>query len=583
MDILFISPQNELVLKKEINGILLLSTILKQNNFDVDILRFCEIEGFSYDYEKFIDNIVSAILNTSTRVVSLYSLWPDYHIVLRIANKIKKKNSSIITVLGGPQPSATAIATMEAMPFIDYICTGEGELTAVPFFSELLNKKDPNFENIPGLIFRKDNLIVQNKISHPFCNLNTLPFWDDSLYLKHYTQEGLDFTSTNYYMPIDAGRGCPFNCSFCSSSILWKRAYRMKNAERIIQEIKHLNSKLGIKSFLFSHDALTVNKKLIHELCDKIIEEKLDISWKCDSRVDCIDEALITKMKRAGLREIELGVETGSAKMQKIINKKLDLTKTIRTIEFLQANEIKVNLFFMYGFPDENEEDLYETLDLQFRLLDMGVQYTSMSLCRFNPLTKFTNQYYDDLVFEPDKKNIFRGVFGISNEIEWVKQNKSIFINYYHLNTPIRNNYTYLIYLLYIYRKHPVSAKAIKDLFNNHLELYQKFYTSNAHIFALNIEEIENNILNNSDKLIKNMLIENTEKWIDLLYEVYRFEENCDKTSKKEKDYSKIEVYKFNFSDYKNRIPISAYTPGETIILHQKSNNQAITKVLHHK
>ena len=126
-DVLFINPTQQLLLTKEVNGTMLLATKLLQANIPTKILRFCQIEGYNEDYE-------TLILQIDPKCVSFYTLWPNYHIMLRIAREIKNVRPDIVTVFGGPQASATADEAMHALEYIDYVCTGEGENTVVPFF-----------------------------------------------------------------------------------------------------------------------------------------------------------------------------------------------------------------------------------------------------------------------------------------------------------------------------------------------------------------------------------------------------------------------------------------------------------------
>ena len=137
-DVLFINPTQQLLLTKEVNGTMLLATKLLQANIPTKILRFCQIEGYNEDYETFIRNMTEKILQIDPKCVSFYTLWPNYHIMLRIAREIKNVRPDIVTVFGGPQASATADEAMHALEYIDYVCTGEGENTVVPFFRAVL-------------------------------------------------------------------------------------------------------------------------------------------------------------------------------------------------------------------------------------------------------------------------------------------------------------------------------------------------------------------------------------------------------------------------------------------------------------
>ena len=250
MDVLFINPTEKCALNQEVNGTMLLATKLLLAGFDVDVLRFYQIKSFNdKNYEAFIAEIVENILARGAKCVSFYTLWLTYHVVLRIAKEVKERSPQTVIVMGGPQASATAEETLRAVKYVDYICTGEGEETVVPFFRAVLSSDPQAIATVPGLYYRKDGEVVLNHVEVPMCDLNTLPYWDDRLYLPEHGRGEEKVSSDTYFMPIDAGRGCPYSCTFCCTSHFWKRMYRLKSPERIVEDIRHYNEAFGINSF----------------------------------------------------------------------------------------------------------------------------------------------------------------------------------------------------------------------------------------------------------------------------------------------------------------------------------------------
>ena len=110
----------------------------------------------------------------------------------------------------------------------------------------------------------------------------------------------------------------------------------------------------------------TFRRKTVYETCKLFREMEFPVRWGCSARLDCIDRELIDEMAASGMEGIYIGIETGSPRMQKLINKNLSLEKAEKTVKFLLDQDIRVALFFMYGFPEETEEDLRKTLDLIF-------------------------------------------------------------------------------------------------------------------------------------------------------------------------------------------------------------------------
>lgn len=581
VDVLFINAQRQMVLAQEVNGTLLLGTKLLQAGFETQVLRFGQIECYHKDYNRFIENAVERVAQIGPRAVSFYTLWPYYHVILRLAKEIRRRLPQIYIVLGGPQSSATARDTMEAMDYIDFVCTGEGEHTVVPFFEALLRRNGVGLEEVPGLFRRENGAVVSNSQQMPLCDLNTLPHWDDRLYLPGYPETNEDRAVGNYYMPIDAGRGCPYNCSFCCSSYFWRRTYRLKSPERIVEDIRYYYDRFGIRSFWFSHDAFTTDRKLVSKVCDHIIESGLDISWKCSARVDCINEELIEKMIQSGLTEIELGIETGSERMQKLIHKNLNLERARKMISFLVKKGLFVSLFFMFGFPEETEEDLNQTLELMLSMVDRGVQRVDMFFCRFNPATEITERFMDRLVLDPKIKILSRAIFGYEQEVDVIGKHRSLFPYFYHLDTPVRNDHQYLLYLVHLYQRFPNSIKYLRRLYQgDNLKFYRDFYESNLHIFDRGTRYVRDVMEERPLEFVLNMLKNRHEPFIPQLRGLLRFVHDVQKIKNAREDMTIRDTYSFNFMDFQMRKPLEQYAPGQTEFLLQRVNGQENLRVL---
>ena len=577
MDILFINATAELAMRNEVNGTLLLATKLLDAGFEVDILRFAQVESFGGPYLTFIENTVHEILKRNPKCVSFYSLWPDYHIMLRLARELKEKDPNIVTVFGGPQASCTAELTLETMPFVDYINTGEGENTVIPLFSGIL-RGEGDLNTIPGLHYRKNGQLFHNNQLVPLCDLNAQPRWDDRLLLP---EDPKVLNDQYYFMPIDVGRGCPYSCTFCCTSYFWRRVYRLKGTEEIIADIKYYKEKYGIRSFWFSHDAFTVNKQLVTEICDRILEEKLDITWRCSARLDCISEELILKMKQAGMVRITFGVETGSPRMQKLINKNLDLKRAQSLVDFLLKEQIWVGLYFIYGFPQETQEDLNQTLELAFSMIDAGAQAVSLFYCKFCPNTGLTEEYGDQLVFDENARMNLRGVYGYEEEKELLLSSRELFPFYFHLNTPVRDDYQYLAYLEKLYATGPRQLKQLRQLYQgDNLRFYREFVAANREWFDGDLGVLEQKLKTDSWELVQNLLrrldIPNRVQLEDLLKLAYRTQQ----VSRSKEDMQLCDTYRFNYVDLSLKRPIEEYGPGKTDILLEKADGKLELKVL---
>lgn len=581
-EILFVNSTTEHSLVMETNGTLLLGTILLNDGFDVDVLRLGDVEGYQKDYSTFIRCFTDRILELNPRCVSFYTLWTHFHIMLRIAKELKAVRPEIIIVMAGPQVSSTAAEVMEAMTFVDYVCYGEGENTVIPFFRALLRNGGEGLEEVPQLYYRKNGKIVCAGITAPVCDLETLPQWDDRLYLDACGDESKKLrTSPTYYMNIDVGRGCPFNCTFCSSSLFWKRKYRLKSPQKIVDDILHWNQKFGIRSFRFSHDAFTVNKKLVYQVCDELDNAGLKITWTCTSRVDCIDEDLIARMVKSGMDRIELGVETGSPRMQKIINKNLDLAKLSEMVDVLLKYNVEINLFFMFGFPEETIEDLAMTLDLLFSMLDRGVHYVSMAYCHFYPGTAITNKYFDQLVLDHSIKVLPRSLYGCAEEVEMIENNKAIFPFFYHLETPLRREFQYLRYLIQTYEHFPNSLKYLRWLYNgDHITFFRNFVRFGQSHLDASAASVPTLLFKHSVEIFGAMLDQFAPSYQKQLKALLQYDYDMHRIRTAKSNVAIQNLYQFDPRDLESGLPIEEYQDRSCIIRLENVNGTVSKKVI---
>ena len=499
--------------------------------------------------------------------------------MLRIAIELKKLRPEMIIVMGGPQASATAADTLSAFDCIDYICTSEGEMTVVPFFNCILRDNCAGIESIPGLHYRVDGKPTFNDIEVPLCDLDTLPYWDERLTAVDDISPNMDDGS--YFMNIDVGRGCPFNCSFCSASYFWRRLYRLKSKERIIEELEYYKNKYVIYTFGFSHDAFTTNRKLVSDVCDLIIERGLNIKWNCAARIDSLTEELILKMKQSGMRQIELGVETGSPRMQKIIHKNLNLDTVRKMTRYLLDQGILVGLFFMYGFPEETEEELNQTLQLLFDMLDEGVSSADLSFLRFNPTTEVTFQHFDDLVFDPEVKILSRGVFGFAEETDMIRSHKALFPFHYHLNTPLRNEFQNLNYLKLLYELFPRTARYVRRLYKgDNIRFFKDFINHNQDVFEQSAEDAFYSIVKYPVKIFANTLKDMDNPRIPQILSLIQYERNWQKVLKTQENIFRQDVYEFDLADLKAGLPIEEYKTCKSYIIIQKHEGHVNQKCI---
>jgi len=400
-------------------GLLSLAATLRIENYLAQIYqpKFRLIQDEDYKKTAF------DVLRKKPSLIGFSTWCISYPASLLLAKELKALAPEKPIIFGGPQASILATETLEKFAFIDYVLCGESDYTFPQLVKEL-NKDDSNIKDIPGLVYRDfSGNICQNKQNQSIQNLNELPV------------PAYDLISGSKSLSLDVGRGCPFNCTYCSTNDFFSKKYRVKSTKRIISEMLSAFEKWGIKSFSFAHDMFTFNKKFILELCKNLIsikEEKgINFTWTCSARIDCISNDMLVVMKKAGCQSIFFGIESGSDKIQKSIRKNLKVDKAYELADICRHINIKMHASFIVGFPDETKSDLEQTLQIIFKLAFKGV-FTQISELSLLPGTPLFNNYVNQLKLDGSFSNFSQTVCGPA-ELQLIQQYPKIFSSFYYL------------------------------------------------------------------------------------------------------------------------------------------------------
>lgn len=444
VDILFVTPSMVPDMRQESIGTLILAKKALEHQYKVAIVRFWEADR--NNYYKFAEEICNRIIAHNPKIVSFYCRGSEYHILIDLARRIKNKTLETIVVFGGPQAELVSEDTLKHFPYVDYICCGEGENTIVPLLDLILRKnEDFTIQKIPGLVYRKTNgNIVKNKMP------NLLPDNYSRSYL-YYDLVPEHVINNSKSVTIDVGRGCPFSCTFCSTKTFWKQKYRLRDLSNTIYEIDYVVTHFGNKLFSFSHDLFTVNKNRVLDFCNQIIKTGLNIKWTCSARIDCIDENLIEEMAHAGLVGIYYGIESGSERMQKIINKNLCIQHCVDIVKCSIKNRVSVTASFIYGFPDETYDDLNKTLELIHQLMTIGAN-VQLHYLTFEKGSKLYDDYKQDLSCSCIEQH---NEFGVEELLPEIQKYPEIFSSFWNYSSIIRNEMKFLNTVHIIGREYP--------------------------------------------------------------------------------------------------------------------------------
>jgi len=352
-------------------SILTLGTILKNKNkpvelLDLQLLINQKVLRFDRSFYKAAVKLIGA---KCADVLGFTAVCSNYPLSLNLARECKRANPRYKIIFGGPQATATGEETMRKFPFIDIVVYGEADITLVEVIDRL--EKGESLAGVAGISYREGPKIVHNGKRELIKDLNELPLLDYGLAVPLSEYQG---KQKSYVASIEVGRGCPYNCVYCSTSVHWGRRFRLKSAERIVAELVYLKQRYKIGSFAFQHDLFTLDRQKLRELCELMITKKLGVTWTCSSRIDSLDveDDTLTLMARAGCEGIFYGVETGSERMQRLIKKRINLKRVEHIIRETIKNNIECAASFIIGFPEEKEADLNDTLILALKLSNVG-------------------------------------------------------------------------------------------------------------------------------------------------------------------------------------------------------------------
>ncbi|HEY6002489.1 MAG TPA: radical SAM protein [Anaeromyxobacter sp.] len=355
----------------------------------------------------------------------LSTICSSYPLTLRIATALKETRPGCCVVLGGPQASASAEETLAAFPCVDIVVRGEGEPVLPALLDALASSRE--LSSVPGISYRSRRGIERTRDAALVDDLDSLPLPAYELYPT--LRRGAP-------IPLEVGRGCPFSCTFCSTSRFFGRTFRMRSPARIVEDMLVLHRRFGARRFELVHDNFTVDRRCVVAFCEAVLATRSRLTWSCSSRTDTLDDDLVDLMSTAGCRGIFFGVESGSEAMQRAIRKRLDLGGARQRIRRASRRKIRSAISFITGFPEETREDLRATVSLFVDVLRLDLQEPQIGL--LSPLTGTVlhAQHRDGLVRgEIMSGVVFQGEEQDGADAELIGRHPSVFSSFYSVPT----------------------------------------------------------------------------------------------------------------------------------------------------
>ncbi len=338
-------------------GILELAAYLESRNHRIDIeVLDCQSERLDWrGLEKRIESFSPDILASSALATC------NAFTVLRTLEIAKKVDANIKTLVGGQHFTATSQESLEAYPEIDIIVRGEGEQTLVEIVDAVERRKP--LRNIKGITFRQRGRIIHNPNRPLITDLDTLPYPGYHLVKEHmgkYHFTMMAGAKTGYAM-VEASRGCPHRCTFCSQWSYWGGRWRAKSPKRVADEIEYCYREFGSRFLWLTDDNFGLGNET-KKLCDEIRHRRLadDIMWFMQARCDDIlcHKEILPQMRRAGNMWIMTGLESNNVETLHNFQKKINPFEAEEAISLLKKNGIFAQATFIIGSRKDSHESI---------------------------------------------------------------------------------------------------------------------------------------------------------------------------------------------------------------------------------
>lgn len=412
-------------------GLAYLAGAAKKAGYECSILDMDAAEAkegslnFSREYESY-NSYVSAlndpqhptwelmrqlIVRQNPDFIGISALTTKFGSVIQTARFCRQVLPEIPIIIGGAHASTMPQLTAE-IPEADYVLRGEADESLPELLDTISSKGD--LSKVGGLTWKKAGQIIHNP-DRPFTqDLDSLALPDRSALLnpEHYSSEDMGVILTS--------RGCPFRCSYCFH--MWERRVRFRSVDSVIEEIIAVNRAYGTTQFSLKDDSFTVRRKHVLALCEAFKKLPFKITFNCTTRVDILDDELVAAMKDAGLAQLSVGIESGSARILKETDKDITHEQILKAAKLLNHHRIFWTGYFMIGLPTETEEDILKTMTFlhkarpyyggigvyspfpKTKLFDQGVE---MGLLDPNPpLEHFLKTNPKDLFFKDPTKRV---------------------------------------------------------------------------------------------------------------------------------------------------------------------------------
>jgi len=333
----------------------------------------CELFDTSYiEAEEIHKKFREKLIQFSPDILAITCVTPNWNKIKKLLKDELKDyyDKNPLVIVGGPHPTAIP-ETVISFPLIDIVVIGEGELAFSKILKRILANED--FDNIPGVWYKVKSQIIKNSPPQLVTNLDTLPYPDWDLFAQSHLIKGT-LDSGPKVGVFNTSRGCPYSCTYCSTS-LYRTLYehekvfhREKTPERIIDEIEEKYRRFQFSEIAFLDETFIVNLDRLKRI-GKLYKRKINLPFIAMTRPETLTHESLSLLRDMGIKKLSIGIECGNEEYRKkMLNRKISNQDLIEKFKLIRYYNIKTQTTNMIGLPFETKDMVLETIELNKKL-----------------------------------------------------------------------------------------------------------------------------------------------------------------------------------------------------------------------
>lgn len=343
--------------------LLYVATTLREEGIDATLLDAAGERRSLEEVRRLVGDYDLVVMNTATVAFDEDASF---------LNALKAVHPHLRTVMFGTHVTFMPESSL-ARPGVDVIVLrGDHEFIIRDLVREMAKGGD-GWQHVRGIGFLRDGSVVINE-AYPFIrDLDVIPIPDRTLLPK----------GVEYYNPIVkripattalTSRGCPAKCTYCCAPTFYGTRYRYRSPESVVKELEVLQD-MGYREVFYRDEVFTLKRERVVQICKRILDRKIDMTWICSSRTDSVDKPMLELMREAGCHMIRFGVESGVQDLLDRMKKGVTVERVVQTFQWAHEVGIDTHAHMMIGVPGETRETIQRTLDFVDEIRPTTVTY----------------------------------------------------------------------------------------------------------------------------------------------------------------------------------------------------------------